>query len=699
MDLATQRLMAAAGGGGKNPGDNIDTFFHTAVWDGDGSGTTIYAGVDWFGSGKEALFMIKDRDGAQGSWWYDSVRGDRKGLQSYDSAAETNNISSGAWDIYDINSSNATFKTGGNYNWVPGSGPMKAHCFRTGSGFFDIVTWTGNATDNRAIAHNLQCKPGAIFIKCRNRSEDWRVWHKAYGNTKSARLNARNRFSTSSNTNYWGSNNTEPTSTHFTIGPGDGVNYNGKNFIAYVFADGDDADAQIFGREGDASLIKCGSFTQTGSTVEVDIGWEPQFVIFKTNANSDSSTTWGNWYVMDSTTGFAPYRQNRTKLSQTGAESDYSSQNISENDDILYPYARGFRANMAAGSSPDHYTNEPIEYIAIRRPDAVVGYKGLTGEQYFDVSVGTGSASRENAGFQVQFDKRVVDLAIIKKLDTSDHWKLTSRQVMNGYFQGVNRIYGRGGDNEWGMDFDGRNETDGFIDSGGNWNQWWGFMWCRDAGLSTQYYVGTGTGKWVYHDLYQEPGMIWYKKVNSNSTWTVWHMGLNEGNPEGRHISLTVNATEQNDNAYFDGAPADEHRHRVKGSSNTGASGDKYVAYFFGNGVARGSGDYGADGAAISKCGYYTGSSSNQTITLGFAPRLWISKRVDGSGGGGHWNLASKDANNSRGHGDWQYDYWLDDNGNQATGSVTSANSTSITLSGGGASNTNSGKYIYYAHS
>ena len=54
MDLQTQRLIAAAGGAGASPGDNIDTFFHTSVWDGDGSGTTAYAGVDWFGSGKEA---------------------------------------------------------------------------------------------------------------------------------------------------------------------------------------------------------------------------------------------------------------------------------------------------------------------------------------------------------------------------------------------------------------------------------------------------------------------------------------------------------------------------------------------------------------------------------------------------------------------------------------------------------------------
>ena len=61
MDLQTQRLIAAAGGAGASPGDNIDTFFHTAVWDGDGTGTIVYPGVDWFGSGKEALFLITTR--------------------------------------------------------------------------------------------------------------------------------------------------------------------------------------------------------------------------------------------------------------------------------------------------------------------------------------------------------------------------------------------------------------------------------------------------------------------------------------------------------------------------------------------------------------------------------------------------------------------------------------------------------------
>ena len=699
MDLQTQRLIAAAGGAGASPGDNIDTFFHTAVWDGDGSGTTVYPGVDWFGSGKEALFLIRDRDQGGSLWWYDSVRGDRKGLYSNASAQETPNVPSGAWDVYDINSSNATFKTGGNYHTVINYGPMKANCFRTGAGFFDIVSFTGNGSDNRAIAHGLECKPGAIIVKTRSKSGNWRTWHKAHGNAKSAILNGRNRFSTSLATNYWGTNGTAPTSTHFTVGTHDDVNESGVSYIAYLFADGDEADAQIFGKDGDASLIKCGSFTQGSSTVEVELGWEPQFIIFKTNANSDSSTTWGNWYMMDRTTGFSPFRQNRIKINGNDAESDYASQQISEDDDILYPYARGFRSNMAAGSSPDHYTDEPIEYIAIRRPDAFVGYKGVSASTYFKALKGTtNSATREQPAFEVAFDKRVVDLAIIKKVDTTDHWKVTSREIMNGYFGALNSTGGRNGDNEWGMDFDGRNEKNGFIDAGGNWSSWWALVWCRDAGLSTQYYVGEGTGKWIYHDLGETPGMIWYKRLGT-ANWTVWHMGLNEGNPEGRHILMQPSATTQKDNAFFDGAAASDTRHRVKGSNNTGANNNKYVAYFFGNGVARGSGDYGANGASISKTGYYTGTSSNQTITLGFAPRLWIAKRVDGgTGGNGHWNINSKEINQSRGHSDWLYDYWLDDNGNQAPGSIHSATSTAIILKGDGPSNNNNGKYIYYAH-
>ena len=421
MDLQTQRLIAAAGGAGASPGDNIDTFFHTSVWDGDGSGTTAYAGVDWFGSGKEALFLITSRNTSQTLWWYDSVRGDRRGLQSANTAAQTTNINSGAWDVYDINSSNGTFKTGGNYNTVISTGPIKANCFRTGAGFFDIVTFSGNGSDNRAIAHNLDCKPGAIIVKTLSKAGNWRVWHKAHGNAKSARLNARNRFDTSSVTSYWGTNGTAPTSTHFTVGTHDDVNESGVSYIAYLFADGDEADAQIFGKDGDASLIKCGSFTQGGSTVEVDLGWEPQFIIFKTNSNQDSNTTWGNWYMMDRTTGFSPFRQNRRKINSSDKESDYSSQQISEDDDILYPYARGFRANMAAGSSPDHYTDEPIEYIAIRRPDAFVGYKGLSGSTYFKATKGKNNVGREQPAFEVAFDKRVVDLAIVKKVDTTDN--------------------------------------------------------------------------------------------------------------------------------------------------------------------------------------------------------------------------------------------------------------------------------------
>ena len=39
-----------------------------------------------------------------------------------------------------------------------------AYTFRKAPKFFDIVTYTGNGT-NQAIAHNLDCEVGMIWVK------------------------------------------------------------------------------------------------------------------------------------------------------------------------------------------------------------------------------------------------------------------------------------------------------------------------------------------------------------------------------------------------------------------------------------------------------------------------------------------------------------------------------------------------------
>ena len=65
---------------------------------------------------------------------------------------------------------------------------------------------------------------------------------------------------------------TAPTSTDFTGGSNVDVNASGGTYVAYLFAH-NDGDGE-FGPDGDADIIKCGSYTGNGSTngPEIDLG-------------------------------------------------------------------------------------------------------------------------------------------------------------------------------------------------------------------------------------------------------------------------------------------------------------------------------------------------------------------------------------------------------------------------------------------
>jgi hypothetical protein len=88
-----------------------------------------------------------------------------------------------------------------------------------------------------------------IMVKRRDTGTDWAVYHASTGATKYLTLNNTNSAGTSSA--YW--NNTEPTSTLFSLGLSGEANTNGGTFVAYCFAE----------VEG---YSKFGSYTGNGSS-------------------------------------------------------------------------------------------------------------------------------------------------------------------------------------------------------------------------------------------------------------------------------------------------------------------------------------------------------------------------------------------------------------------------------------------------
>ena len=200
------------------------------------------------------------------------LTGNDKYLITSSTAAE--GTSSGVWE-FDLQNS---FKQGA----TTGQASIAWH-WKRAPGFFDVVAYTGNGTAGRTVSHNLGVKPEMIWVKTRSNAVDWGVYHKDLGATKYVRLN--NNFSASTNIDPW--NNTEPTSSVFTVEDGTTSNSNGYTYIAYLFATV-------------AGVSKVGSYTGSSSgVVTVDCGFSAgaRLVICK---RTDAT---GSWYIYDSVRG------------------------------------------------------------------------------------------------------------------------------------------------------------------------------------------------------------------------------------------------------------------------------------------------------------------------------------------------------------------------------------------------------------
>ena len=163
-----------------------------------------------------------------GGWLFDTERGYNKFIRSSDNYAEgteTTMVSGFTNTGFSLDGdggqSDNTNNNGADYvSWN----------FRKAPGFFDVVTYNGNAT-NRTIPHSLGCVPGCILIKRTDVATDWMVYHRGLngGNSPSAnRLHLNTAVVEAAASTVF--NETEPTSTEFSIGTHYDVNGNNGTF-------------------------------------------------------------------------------------------------------------------------------------------------------------------------------------------------------------------------------------------------------------------------------------------------------------------------------------------------------------------------------------------------------------------------------------------------------------------------------------
>ena len=210
---------------------------------------------------------------------------------------------------------------------------------------FDVVCYTGTGDNSNSgpnstsqtLSHNLGRIPEMIWVKCRSTGYNWYVYHSGQnGGTNPQnyylQLNATDaeQESVAPYTNaMW--NNTAPTSTQFSLGPGNDINANNEHYTAMLFASVD-------------GISKVGSYDGTDTTQTITTGFSPRFVILK------RVNTTGSWFVLDTTRGWSSGNDNFLLLNSSAAQD--GNYNLGE------PTATGFTL-----TGNDSYNNAGDKFI------------------------------------------------------------------------------------------------------------------------------------------------------------------------------------------------------------------------------------------------------------------------------------------------------------------------------------------------
>ncbi len=583
-------VQAAAGVGGG--GEYVEDVFSTYLYTGNGGTQTINNGIDLDGEG--GLVWLKNRNGTQYHCLADTIRGPNQLIytnRTNASGDRPNSLTSFNSNGFSLGSETDTNQTGNTYaSWS----------FRKSPKFFDVVTYTGNGVNGRAISHSLGSTPGCVIVKRTNTTGDWAVYHR--GLTSAGyyvQLNNNNAESAASSV--WAS--TAPTDAVFTVGSASVVNASGSTYVAYIFAH----DAGGFGDDGEQNVISCGSFTTDGSgNATVNLGYEPQWVMNKTSVG-----TADNWLITDTMRG----------ASHTSA--GFLFANLSNAEGVAgyeynTPTANGFNVR-------NHSSSTTYIYIAIRRPMKTPE----SGTEVFHVDANRSGirpsvATTTGVGF-------APDLHLCQSYGGTAP-TYTDRLRGAGAILRSNGTLAESVDaTNWVRSFDMDGITIGG-DTGAAVLNYSGFTYSdfyfkrAPSFMDVVAYTGTGVAHTEAHNLGVAPEMMIVKPRSTAKGWIVYHSALtatsyrylNSSSSSGTTI-IAWNNTEPTATDFTVGV-----------WNNVNGSGVTNIAYLFAT----------LDG--VSKVGSYTGTGADLNVDCGFATgaRFILIRRTDADGDWYVWDSA-----------------------------------------------------------
>jgi hypothetical protein len=350
-----------------------EDYFNTVLWTGDGSNPRTLSGLDFAAD----LIWHKSRSSASMDHHtiQDVVRGFDTNNNLYTSltAAETtyqnrgviNSVSSTGFTFNEnasdystadgLNENSTTFVA---WNWKAGGtavsntdGSITSQVSADVDAGFSIVSYTGSTSES--VGHGLGQAPEFIFVKDRDASSNWAVYHQGVQDVTAngfLELNTTTGVQTGSNPRFLSgtAGTSQPTSTVFYVNnySGSSTNNTGNDYIAYCFHSVD-------------GYSKVGSYIGNGSTDGPFIYTEfrPAWIMIKNLASGES------WEMWDS--GRDPYNvvTQRLKANTNGADVTSTFMDFVSNGVKCRNFSGGFNSSgatfiyLAFAEQPFKYAN------------------------------------------------------------------------------------------------------------------------------------------------------------------------------------------------------------------------------------------------------------------------------------------------------------------------------------------------------
>ena len=548
---------------------DITQVFSTFVHTGTGQSQAIDNGINLGGEG--GLVWIKKRNATKDQG-LDS--GNSRYLISNTTAAQAAGGQITAYNSDGFTLGTADISNGNNNSYV-------SWTFRKAKKFFDVVTYTGNNDPDNSgtsqnIAHNLGSAPGMIIVKRTDDAAAWYVFHRGVnGGT-----NPENYGMLLSDTQaqvdepYFG--DTLPTSSVFTVGPSAGLNGLNFEYVAYVFAHNNN-DGE-FGPDGDQDIIKCGYYTANNGTQEINVGFEPQWILVKCTSNAT------DWKIIDNMRRFAVDTNNKWLTPNT----NNAEENINASTSTIEPTATGFR--LTNGDAETNADSRKYIYVAIRRGQLALPEAAT---EVFEVALRTNVLPSFKAPF-------TVDMGWVRKGTNTGGGIYNPSRLTGTKFLYTSGIDAEANDNGFVFDF-----MNGFANDGGASSTIISWMWKRAPGyFDVVCYTGTGSARTIAHNLGVVPEMIWIKKRDAERAWKIYHSGT--GNGKAFEFNTEVAATSA---AFWNDTTPTASVFSVRNTDTVNGNNNTFVAHLFAtlDGISK-VGSVSHSGTTNVDCGFTSGA-------------------------------------------------------------------------------------------